>query len=181
MTRRGTALIALAAVGATASFTMSVGAQSSGEDDRARARSRALTTAPTPDPGGRAYRGSDAVERAAAIAASIPLPEGGNFEGIRWQEAEGELTEHDIAFVLQYNATCQWHRARRDGREAASAGSVVADTPRWPAFRDTALGAALETAGDRGTEESEALLADCDATHERELAYAAARGRAPSR
>ena len=87
--------------------------------------------------------------------------------------------------MLQYNAACQWLRAWRDGREAAVAHAVLADVSSWPAWRGTETGAVLATvaaeAAKGGGETAATMLADCDASHEREQRYATALGLSPGR
>ena len=122
---------------------------------------------------------------ASELAAEVPLPAGGTFDGIRWEQAGGVFSRREIAAMLQYNAACQWLRAWRDGREAAVAHAVLADASSWSAWRGTETGAVLAAvAADvakGGGETAAAVLADCDASHERELRYAAALGLSPSR
>jgi hypothetical protein len=114
---------------------------------------------------------------------AVPLPDGGNLNGIRWEEGGGTVHPAELEGVLEYNAACQWLRASRDGREADVARRILADVPAWPALRGTDSGAVwnqvVRELG-RGGEVSAGVLADCDASHEREVAYAAERGRIPS-
>ena len=127
-----------------------------------------------------------AEERAAANRASahVPLPDGGNFNGIRFEEAEGTLSDADIQFVLEHNAACQWLRAARDGRRTDVAGDILRDVPSWPSFRDSEFGALTAKAADElargGGPTAAAMLGECDATHAREVSYARDRGRQPS-
>jgi hypothetical protein len=149
-----------------------------------RLGSRALTSAPSIDFGrpGRAFGSAAAVRRAAAARAdALPLPAGGNFNGVRWEEAGAGLTEADVDAVQQYNAACQWLRALADGRQAAQARAILAAVPRWPAFRGNDLGAMWTRASAApGGELGRAVLADCRASHDREVSYAASRGLTPS-
>jgi hypothetical protein len=119
------------------------------------------------------------------LAAEVPLPSGGTFDGIRWEQAGGTFSRREIAAMLQYNAACQWLRAWRDGREAAVAHAVLADVSSWSAWRGSETGAALAAvAADvakGGGESAATMLADCDASQEREQRYAAALGLSPSR
>jgi len=131
--------------------------------------------------------GGPAEARAAAARAaqSLPLPQGGNFNGIRWEEAGGTFTDADVAFVTQYNATCQWYRALRDGREVQRAAQIVQEAPSWPAIRDTEPAAGLAAAarevlaGGFGPAAG-ALVDQCQAAHEREVAWARQLGLPPS-
>ena len=127
----------------------------------------------------------EAREAAARAAQKLPLPAGGNFNGIRWEEAGGIFTDTDVAFVTQYNATCQWYRALKDGRELELAARMVQEAPGWPALRDTEPAAALVAAarevltGGSGPAAG-ALLEQCLAAHAREVTWAEQMGLAPS-
>jgi hypothetical protein len=150
-------------------------------------RSKALVAAPAGNPFAVALPIPAATTRVVAddVGRDVPVPTGGTFSGIRWEEAGGAFSRAEIAGVLQYNAACQWLRAWRDGREKGAAEQVLADVPAWPAWRFAEGAAVLAgVAADvraGGGQASTAMLADCDASHEREAAYAAARGLAPSR
>ncbi len=124
--------------------------------------------------GPRAYTPATARTGAAARAAGIPLPAGGNFNGIRWELAAGEIPAATIDAVLQYNAACQWLRAWRRG--SGSALAVLRRVTSWPAFRGGPVVARLDAvaaeAGRGGGDAVTAMLADCNATHAREVAYA---------
>jgi hypothetical protein len=150
-------------------------------------RSKALAAAPT----GSLFELAPAIPAATArviaddLAAAIPLPAGGTFSGVRWEEAGGLFSRAEITGVLQYNAACQWLRAWRDGRDKATAGQVLGYAPTWSAWRfaDGADALARVAADVRagGGQAATAMVRDCDAAHERETAYAAARGLPPSR
>jgi hypothetical protein len=150
-------------------------------------RSKALVGAPAGDP----FAATAAIPAATArvvaeeVARDVPLPGGGTFAGVRWEEAVGVVSRTEIAGVLQYNAACQWLRAWRDGREHDAGRKILADVPAWPAWRFTeGAGVLAQVAADvraGGGELASGMLADCDASHEREVAYAAARGLTPSR
>ena len=150
-------------------------------------RSRALVAAPATDPFVAVAEIPAATARVIAdeLAPKIPLPPGGSFDGVRWEAAGGVFSRTEIASVLQYNASCQWLRAWRDGRETATSERVLADAPSWPAWRfgETALVLGQVEADVRagGGETASAVLADCDASYEREAAYALALGLTPSR
>ena len=132
---------------------------------------------------GGAVSGGSARVAAAERAAAVPLPAGGTFHGIRWELA-GTITHAEIDGVLQYNAACQWLRAWRDGRERTRAVSVLRAAPGWSAMRGTesaevlARVAAEVKAG--GGENATLMLAECDASHAREVEYAARLGLTPS-
>jgi hypothetical protein len=109
-------------------------------------------------------------------AESIPLPSGGTFNGVRWEQAGGEFRPTEIATVLQYNAVCQWLRAWRDGRQVDVARQVIADAAGWPNLQAAEPGGRIQQLSDDVTrgegEVLKATLADCDAAHAREVAYA---------
>ena len=133
---------------------------------------------------GGAVSGGSARAAAAERAVAVPLPAGGTFHGIRWELA-GALTHADIDGVLQYNAACQWLRAWRDGRERARAVSVLQAVPGWSATRGTESAEVLSRVAAevraRGGQTATAMLADCDASHAREVEYAARMGLTPTR
>ena len=176
-----------ASAAVVAALTIAVpGSAQHPDRDASLARSAALVAAP-------AARGFDApadvpaqTARAVAggIAGAIPLPPGGSFDGVRWEQAGGVFTTAGIALVLQYNAACQWLRAWRDGRDAATALKVLAQVPAWPALRATESGDVLATvaaeAAAGGGELAAAVLVDCDASHAREVTYATRLGLTPS-
>jgi hypothetical protein len=155
-------------------------------DTSALERSKALVAAPAADPfvAGAAIPAATARVVADELAREIPVPAGGTFSGIRWEQAGGVVSRTEIAAVLQYNATCQWLRAWRDGRERATSQQVLADVPSWPAWRFSVTATVLaKVSGDvraGGGDSAAAVLADCDAAHEREVVYAVARGLTPS-
>lgn len=70
---------------------------------------------------------------AAELAVNIPVPKGGNFNGVYWENAVG-MPRGQIESVLQYNAMCQWVRALADGRQADSARRILGVVPQWPNF-----------------------------------------------
>jgi len=144
----------------------------------------ALAGAPNQPAAGAVYPMARARPAAAARGAAIPLPAGGTFNGIRWELSDGTVDAGMLDATLAYNAACQWLRAWRDGRDAATALKVLARVPDWPALRDTESGdvlamvAAEAAAG--GGELATAVLVDCDASHAREVAYATRLGLTPS-
>jgi hypothetical protein len=147
------------------------------------ARAIALAAAPTlaHDPLSTTIASDNARPAAEGYAAEMPLPEGGNFHGIQWEQAGGVMAVRELQTVLAYNAACQWLRASRDGRESSIAAQVFAQVPRWPALRDTHAGRALaEAAAAETSEIASALLASCRASHLREVQYARSRGLAAS-
>ncbi len=185
MTRART-LTASVAIAAALGVTAPGSARQAG-DDQSVTRSAELVVAPA---GNAAVAPREALAQNARgladdIATAIPLPRGGTFSGIRWEQAGGTFTSAEIALVLQYNAACQWLRAWRDGRETPTSARVLEDVPSWPAWRGSETGAALaQVAADvraGGGAAALAMLADCDAAHEREVAYAATRNLTPAR
>jgi hypothetical protein len=143
----------------------------------------ALAAQTSRDRPGPAVSGTSARMAAAERAAAVPLPAGGTFHGIRWELA-GAITRADIDGVLQYNAACQWLRAWRDGRERTRAVGVLRALPGWSAMRGTESAEVLSrVAADvkaGGGENASLMLADCDASHAREVEYAARMGLTPS-
>jgi hypothetical protein len=151
-------------------------------DDATRAA--ALGSAPRTDWDGATYPVTQARRVATERAAGLPLPAGGTLDGVRWELGEGVVAESEIDGVLSYNAACQWLRAWRDGRDAATALAVLERAPLWPALRGTASGKFVATvaaeAAAGGGETATGMLRDCDASHAREVAYAASIGLRPS-
>jgi hypothetical protein len=151
-------------------------------DDAAVERSTALTVAPATERFAAVASIPAATARVIAdeVARDIPLPAGGTFSGVRWEEAGGVVSMTEIAAVLQYNASCQWLRAWRDHRDQATSERMLADIPAWSAWRFAETGAVLAQVSAEvragGGEMASAVLADCDASHRREVVYAAARG-----
>jgi hypothetical protein len=172
--RRAAAVAALAAIAGAVAASASL---SAGPGGSAPPAAGSLVTA---------IGGPDDARRAAArVAQTLALPAGGNFNGIRWEEAGGTFTEADVAFVTQYNATCQWWRALRDGRDAPLAARIVQEAPTWPAIRGTEpaaglIAAAREVAAGSFGPTAGALLDQCQASHEREVAWAEQLGLPPS-
>ncbi len=148
-------------------------------------RAEALTVRPAFNGAGPVYTARSVRVAARLRAASVPLPAGGTFNGVRWEQAGGAVTQHDIDLVLQYNAVCQWLRAWRDGRDTATAARVLQGAPSWPAIRGTeSAGWLTRVAADvnaGGGEAASAVLADCDASHASEIAYAKGLNLTPSR
>lgn len=97
----------------------------------------------------------------------IALPSGGNFAGIRWGNAPRPINPALIEQVIEYNARCQWMRALAEGRQVAESAEIVRLSARWPALRSAAA-------------TSSTALAECYATHRREVAFALSRHRRPS-
>ena len=125
------------------------------------ARTRRVATGPGLTPR-RARRLAHRRER------SIPLPDGGNFHGVKWENAGAFIERSQLEQVLQYNAWCQWRRARSERREPAAALRILAVSARWPAFR----GQPASTGA--------SALAGCYASHRREVQHARSRGQTPS-
>jgi hypothetical protein len=142
-------------------------------------QAQALANAPAPRANPR-FDGASARSEAALRGLGIPLPAGGTFNGVRWEQG-GPVTAAQMDGVLEYNAMCQWLRAWRDGRQPALAAHVLQTVPQWPALRSTPVARTLArvTAGGRGRL-ARAVLAGCDASHRREVAYAKELGLTPS-
>jgi hypothetical protein len=169
--------VALAAAGLTA---VSTAATSSG--GAAVGGSGTLIGAP---PGRSAsYPAAQARDVANIRGATIPLPAGGTFNGVRWELVAGEVTSATMDGVLQYNAACQWLRAWRDGRDAALAVKILQAIPSWTALRGTDSGAYIAQVAAQaihgGGELTTQMLTGCDASHAREVDYATTLGLAPS-
>lgn len=126
------------------------------------------------------HSGAALRQRATELAPSVPLPTGGNFNGVQW-ETIGNATDQQIARIQQYNAACQWLRAAADGREPDVTTAVLGAASEWPALRTLDesfnIKQALTTGRDRVTPQN--ALTECRASHEREIAYARSRGLAP--
>jgi hypothetical protein len=148
-------------------------------------RAQALAGANRPQFAGAPYRGAQARVAAGARAAAVPLPPGGTFNGIQWEVDGGDWAAGDVEGILEYNAACQWLRAWRDGRDATTALTVLSAAPDWPAMRGTESGRFLtQVAADAragGGRTATEMLADCDASHTREVATATRLGLTPSR
>ncbi len=99
---------------------------------------------------------------------SIPLPPGGTFTGLRFEDAGRRLEPGLIEQVLQDNAHCQWLRAATEDR-SNEADAVLAVSYSWPALR--AIAGRLDADRER---------ADCYASHAREVTYARGRHLTPS-
>jgi hypothetical protein len=180
----------LSAIAAAAAVTALLGVASSGSaatEDPALARSAALVAAPAGDPFAAEASIPAATARVIAdeVGRRVPLPDGGTFSGVRWEEAGGLFSRTEITAVLQYNASCQWLRAWRDRRQPGVTARVLADVPSWPAWRGAetqqVLSRIVSDVRAGGGEIATASLADCDASHAREVAFAKSRGLPPSR
>ena len=154
-------------------------------DDAAVLQSRELVAAPDLPGSGAELDGSQGAALAADLATRVPLPAGGNFNGIQWSELDGTIGTAVVHEVVEYNAACQWYRALRDGREVADARRVIADAPKWQGLRghatgELAAGAAADVAGGGG-DVLTGVLHQCDDAHRQEIAYAATHGKAGER
>jgi hypothetical protein len=176
------AMLAAGAVAGTLLGAVAGSAAPPSGDDAARAA--ALASAPRAGWGGATHPVAQARHVASELAGGIPLPAGGTLNGVRWELGSGRLAESDIEGVISYNAACQWLRAWRDGRDAATALAVLEQAPEWPALRGTESGAFVAAvaaeASAGGGETAGAMLRDCDASHAREVVYAKSIGLRPS-
>jgi hypothetical protein len=134
---------------------------------------------------GRFSTRADVRRVASVLARRIPLPAGGNFNGIQWEASDGALASAEIDAILEFNAACQWLRALRDGRGLDAARFVVGTVAQWPAFRiqgreGAALATAFMQALKGGGESQVTMLANCDASHAREIRFARGRRWQPS-
>jgi hypothetical protein len=185
MTPRALTAAAVAAAAALAALAVPHRAPAPPPPDRAL-RAAALADAPDLTAAGERFPAATARVQAALRGLDIPLPAGGTFNGVRWEQG-GPVTSAQMDGVLEYNAMCQWLRAWRDGRERRLASQVLQRVPVWPALRGSAAGGRLtELAAEvRGAVGGPGILArgllrDCDASHAREVSYARALGLVPS-
>jgi 5,10-methenyltetrahydromethanopterin hydrogenase len=154
-----------------------------------KAKSKELTIAPVVDfrdPAQPHYSGLASIQSAVQnVGADIPLPEGGNFNGIRWDDLEYSVSASDVQTLLQNNAACQWWRAARDRREPAVASAIVADIPWWSAVRATDSAPLAQKVFEQLSTgqgaELRVTLAQCDAVHQRSVQYSRTRGLTPSK
>jgi hypothetical protein len=149
----------------------------------AAVQAEALANAPAPGAASGRFDAASARRQAALRGLGIPLPAGGTFNGVRWEQG-GDVTAAQMDGVLEYNAMCQWLRAWRDRREPLLAAHVLQTVPGWPALRGTEAATTLtrvaaQVRGARGRLAG-AVLRDCDASHRREVAYAKELGLPPS-
>jgi hypothetical protein len=182
-----TRLTIAAAVAALITLLAVASSGSAATEDPSIIRSATLVA----DPAGEPFAAEASIPAATArviadeVGRDVPLPDGGTFSGIRWEEAGGLFSRTEIAAALQYNASCQWLRAWRDGRQSGVSVRVLADVPSWPAWRGAetqqVLSRIVADVRARGGEAATAALAGCDASHTREVAFANSRGLAPSR
>ena len=110
------------------------------------------------------------------------MPRGGNVNGIQWEAAGGTFSPAEVETVVESNALCQWLRALRDGRSESTALRVLDTAPDWPGLRDQPDGYTAATVAEihEGTgPHLSAAMRDCDASHDREVAYAQKRGLDP--
>ncbi len=192
---RGALRVALAALalGAAAAgcgaqeteVTVDSGAASTGSADR-RALSTGLASEPAVDDRDNTdYRreGEGLIAAARETQRSVPLPSGGNFNGIQWDAVEDGMSRNEMRFVLQYNAACQWFRAVADEREVELAEDVIREIPRWSALRRNEAGLRAQAALDSYSEEAgsdfEVFVARCEDSARRERDYASQQGLDP--
>ena len=169
-------------VAATVAAAVTAGAVSATADDLSpEQRSATLTTRADlnqSDTSRVARSEAAAREAATGLAAGIPLPEGGNFNGIQWEHAVG--WPHDaLQSVLEYNAMCQWVRALADGRQVEDAKRVLADVPSWPTFRTPENHAAVQNLVP-GSVTFDARVLECRLSSKLERDYATAKRLTPS-
>lgn len=181
MTQR--VLVAAAVAAATALAAAGGRLQRQGPPSPAAAAVQAEALANTPAPRANPrFDGASARWEAALRGLGIPLPPGGTFNGVRWEQG-GDVTAAQMDGVLEYNAMCQWLRAWRDRREPLLAAQVLQTVPGWPALRGTEAATTLTRVAAqvrRGHGPLAGVLRDCDASHRREVAYAKELGLPPS-
>jgi hypothetical protein len=72
--------------------------------------------------------------RAGELAGEVPLPPGGSFVDIHWENL-GAATDAQIETLLQANASCDWYRYALAHPEDGEARTIVAEIPRWSGIR----------------------------------------------
>jgi hypothetical protein len=183
-TNRVAGPVALAAAGAVAlALALSQGSPPAvGAGTAASAMSAGLAAQPDVDRVSTVrYAADEARAQAGRRAAEVPLPAGGNFHGVHWEEAGGTFSVAEIEGVVEYNAFCQWLRAAQ-GPRREEALAVLDSVPRWPALRggDGVVAQAVAEARTGGGRVHAGVLAACVRSHQDEAAYAAKRGLTPS-
>lgn len=168
----------LAAVSLLAAALTASAPRADGSETPRNERAEALAAAPAVDrSGGRRYSDAAAMRDAAqGFARRVPFPPNGNANGVRWEEIGDGLDEATVETIVEYNAFCQWLRATRDPDGRTAALAVLDEVPRWPTFRDQPdlgiIRRVIAEAGAGGGPALEETLAECDASHAREVAYA---------
>ena len=183
MSSRALVAAAVAAATALAAFAGAHRAPATPPPPDRALRAAALADAPDLSAAGQRLPAATARVQAALRGVAIPLPAGGTFNGVRWEQG-GPITSAQLDGVLEYNAMCQWLRAWRDGRERALAARILQIVPSWPALRGTEAGRPADGAGRRGVRGGPDVVAGgvlrgCDASHAREVIYARRLGLAP--
>lgn len=90
--------------------------------------------------------GARLLQRASLVQAQIPRPSG--VAPFDWTTWEGGISPEGVERVESLRAACAWMSAYASGTEAPAKGTqraVIADIPKWPAFRATPIGAKLQT------------------------------------
>ena len=150
----------------------------------AQAGAQALAAEPAPQGSGEELSGPDARRFTVQRGPAVPLPSGGNFNGIQWGVDDGTWAQTGAEGMLEYNSACQWLRAWRDGRDADLALKVLSTAAGWPALRGSDSGQLLTRvaaeARSGGGRTTTLMLADCDQSHAREVVTAARLGLTPS-
>lgn len=173
-------------VGATVTSGQAAGPDTVVEAQRTEAvtKARGLVVSPDLNLGsadGMVTAGTSARAAGERLRDSIPLPPGGNFNGIQWDAVEGGLTTADIQFVMQYNAACQWALAAAQGVDKETALEVLSSAGRWPAHRNTELQGLWQSRAQSLVASDASVPAECRESHRREVAYATSRGLTPPR
>lgn len=117
-------------------------------------------------------------------SSSIPLPVGGNFNGVQWEQFDGPVPLPVLDGILEYNAACQWLRAAADGRETETARAVLPAVSEWPSLRGTESATSVKRAAAELSANSPSsgsgVLRDCREIHGREVLYATTQGLRPT-
>ena len=147
-------------------------------------RAAALASAPADAPGGSIDPAAHGAGDRGRRAAGVPLPAGGTFDGVRWELGGGVSRESEIDGVIAVQrglpvAAGVARRPRRAHRPAGAAPCAggppcaarnrASSLARWPPRRPAAA-----------ARRPPAMLADCDASHAREVVYAERIGLTPS-
>ena len=182
--RRLAAFVAASALAGAGVGAVAGAATPASGDDAVRAK--ALTSAPATDWADTTYPVAQARPSWPSVPPAPRCRPAARSSGVRWELGEGVIAESEIDGVIAYNAACQWLRAWRDGRDAATAARSAAQRaglarlpghglrrvprPRGRARRRRAAAA----------RRSPAMLRDCDAAHPAKSPTPSAIGLPPS-
>jgi hypothetical protein len=89
--------------------------------------------------------GARLLQRASAVQARIPRPSG--VAPFDWSTWGGGISPEGVERIESLRAACAWISAYASGTDAAANATqraVIADIPKWPAFRTTPIGDKLQ-------------------------------------